>query len=27
VVSTSWVIQCVVNNSRIAYQNFTRQLP
>ena len=27
VVSTSWVIQCVVNNARVAYQNFTRPLP
>jgi hypothetical protein len=27
VVSTSWVVQCVVNNARVAYQNFTRQLP
>ena len=27
-VSTHWVIQCVINNARIAYQNFlVKKLP
>ena len=27
VVSTKWVIQCVVNNARIAFNNFKSKLP
>lgn len=26
VVSTKWVIQCVVNNARVAYNNFKCKL-
>ena len=27
VVSTNWTIQCIVNNARIAFDNFTTPLP
>jgi len=27
VVSTSWAIQCIINNARVAYDNFTCSLP
>jgi len=27
VVSTKWAIQCIINNARIAYDNFTYSLP